>query len=244
MRLRGTVVSLLSLALSRPAVGVATLQQAGIRVESADGFLLAGRYYATGATGPGVVLLHQCDREGSLTGYEELAPLLAERGMHVLELDFRGFGHSRSDQYPEFRGNMRTIAPRFPADVEAAYRYLIARPSVDSGAIAVVGASCGASQAIFLAQRHESVKALVLLSGSLWPGARSAFDDLTRIPIFVATSEGDRVTESMTELFSVSEAPNSQLRLYKGDLHGTPLFGLDARLTREIAGWLSATLGP
>lgn len=225
-----------------PSLGISQVERQEARIESTDGFILAGRYYSTGARGPGLMLLHQCNREGPLTGYENLAVLLAERGFNVLELDFRGFGNSRNAQYPEFRGQMRATASKFPADVEAAYQYLIAHSAVDEQAIGVVGASCGASQAMFLAQNHESIKTLVVLSGSLWPGAREAYDDLTRLPILIATSEEDRVTEGMMELFSASEAPNSRLLLYKGDVHGTPLFDLDGSLRLSIVEWFSETL--
>lgn len=237
------LISLITLVSILPSVCFSKVQQKEIHITSTDGFILAGRYYSTGAPGPGLMLLHQCNREGPLTGYEELAVLLAERGFNVLELDFRGFGNSRNDQYSEFGGQMEAIAPKFPADVEAAYQYLIAQEDVNEQAIGVIGASCGASQAIFLAQNHGSIKTLVFLSGSLWPGARQAFDNLKQLPILIATSEDDRVTDRMRELFSASEAPHSRLLLYKGDLHGTPLFGLDGNLKRSIVEWFSETLG-
>lgn len=231
-------IGMLTLAPMSPSVALATMQARPIRIESSDGFVLAARYYSAGATAPGVMLLHQCDREGRTTGYEELTTLLADQGFNVLELDLRGFGDSRDQQYPEFRAHMRAIAPKLPGDVEAAYQHLAAREEVDRAAIGVVGASCGASQAIFLAQNHESIRTLVLLSGALWPGARQAFDDLKHLPILIATSEDDGVTEGLRDVFAASESPDSRLLLYKGNLHGTPLFRLDNHLGQTILQWL------
>ena len=232
------VIVVLTLAPLWPAVAQPASQARPLHIESDDGFVLAARYYSAGAAGPGVMLLHQCDREGPRTGYEELTTLLTARGFNVLELDLRGFGKSRDERYPAFRGHLREIAPKFPGDVEAAYQHLVAQEEVDGGTIGVVGASCGASQAIFLAQHHETITALVFLSGALWPGARDAFDDVKHLPILIATSEGDQVTETLREVFAASEAPSSRFLLYKGDLHGTPLFGLDNHLRLTILEWL------
>lgn len=222
--------------------GLAGAQSTPVTIASADGFPLAARYYSPARPGPGVLLLHQCDRDGPRTGYEELAAQLVHHGLHVLELDFRGFGDSRSDQYPEFRSNMRSIAPLMPSDASAALEYMRARDDVRADRIGVVGASCGASQAIFLAEARPSIKSLVFLSGSLWPGAREAFTSLQRLPLLIATSEDDPVTASMVELFSSSESATSRLLTYKGSLHGAPLLAHDPALMSTIVQWFRRTL--
>lgn len=64
-----------------------------VRISSSDGFKLSGVFHAAKSSGPGVLLLHQCDREGMLTGYERLAELLSDCGFHVLTIDYKGQGH-------------------------------------------------------------------------------------------------------------------------------------------------------
>ena len=70
----------------RPAYGLATGlivllsllpgqvlgQQRTVQVISRDGFALSAEYYAPAQPGPGILLLHQCDRRGPMTGYEAL----------------------------------------------------------------------------------------------------------------------------------------------------------------------------
>ena len=49
-------------------VGAGAAEQ-DVAIESADGFILAARYYAARASGPVILLLHQCDRDNPQTGY-------------------------------------------------------------------------------------------------------------------------------------------------------------------------------
>src|SRR5256885_544386 len=58
-----------------------------------DGSKLKATYFAAGRPGPGVLLLHQCNRDRKM--WSELAPRLADSGLNVLALDFRGYGDSQ-----------------------------------------------------------------------------------------------------------------------------------------------------
>jgi hypothetical protein len=51
-----------------------------------------------------------------------------------------------------------------PLDVETAYKFLIAQPTVSPGILVAGGASCGVNQSVHLAMKHPEIKALVLLS--------------------------------------------------------------------------------
>ena len=57
-----------------------------------DGINLKATYFAAGRPGPGVLLLHQCNRQRKV--WDDLAERLAASGLNVLTLDFRGFGES------------------------------------------------------------------------------------------------------------------------------------------------------
>ncbi|HEU4520442.1 MAG TPA: alpha/beta fold hydrolase, partial [Thermoanaerobaculia bacterium] len=153
-----------------------------VSIRSADSLDIAGRYLAGGHAAPAVLLLHQCDRKSVETGYERLAAALAERGIHVLEIDFRGFGGSRNETFSDFHRQMDESTPHFPSDTEAAFQWLAKREEVDRRRIAVVAASCGATQAVLLAAKHE-VAAMVYLSASLWRTAREQLAAIADVPL-------------------------------------------------------------
>lgn len=208
------------------------------------GFLLRARYHAGPDGGPGVLLLHQCDREGPHTGYEKLAPGLAEAGVHALALDFRGYGRSVDVR---FTGeNWQEARTHFPADLEAALDYLESRPGIDRSRIGVVGASCGGRHAVLLAHSHGEMRALVLLSAGLGRDPEALVEPIADRPLFCSVAEEDPfgpTVESLKRAFVASGHPESRLVLYKGAAHGTPLLEGDPLLGAAITGWLRDRLG-
>ncbi len=228
------------------SLGFAQIQEKNIRITSDDRFVLSGRYYTPNQPGPGILLLHQCNRKGPLTGYEGLAPLLAEEGFHVLMLDSRGFGNSRDKQYRDYHTQMELIDTKVRQDVEAAYQFLISQKGVDKNIVGVAGASCGTPQAISLAKNHPEIRTLVFISGSYMglEGVESDYETLTDRPSLAIYSEEDRYNtpESMQTAFAKSNHKSSKLIVYKGNVHGTPLFERDKDLEREIAIWFIAHL--
>lgn len=221
--------------------GSAQDQGVGVVIRGVDGFGLGGRYYAGGQGMPGVLLLHQCDRVGRPTGYENLAAMLSQRGLHVLSLSFRGYEGSRNEVYTG--DNWQEAGRFFPDDSEAAYQFLAARPGVRTGSIAVVGASCGGRQAVLLAERHPEIKALVLLSGSLRSPIESALSTLIQRPVLAIAAEGDTTfARSMKTVFAHSRHPATRYVLYKGTDHGTPIFGRDKHLEPAIVDWIEERL--
>ena len=227
-------------------VAWAQQQEQVVQITSADGFALTGYYFAAAQPGPGILLVHQCNRRGARTGYEDLAPRLAAAGMHVLLLDSRGFGKSRDEQYRDYHAQADLIDTKVPQDVEAAYQFLVSRRGVDQNNIGVVGASCGTWQAIPLARDHAEIRTLVFISGSYLglDAVERAYETLLDRPILAVYSEDDRygTPASMRAAFAQSLHPASKLIVYKGDIHGTPLFASDSDLEREIVAWFSTHL--
>ena len=123
-------------------------------VDAADGTKLRATYYTPGRPGPGVILLHQCDM--SRKAWSALAAALSERGLHVLAVDYRGYGENRT---------LPVEYPKLPSDIDAALAALLTQPGVDKDRVAAGGASCGVNHAVQLARRSGRIKALVLLSG-------------------------------------------------------------------------------
>lgn len=212
-----------------------------VSIVAEDGFKLRGVLYSSPRPGPGILLLHQCNREGMATGYERLAAMLVRHGFQVLTLDFRGYGGSRIEG-SSAEGRQR--AQQFMrGDVESAYRFLIAQRKVVKDRVGVAGASCGGRQAILLAERHPEVKALVLLSSAFSAPVESAFQKVIDRPVLAIASEADlSATRAMKWTFEQSKHKDSRLVVYKGGLHGTPLFAHDKGLESTIAEWLRACL--
>src|SRR5271154_472935 len=63
-----------------------------IDLQASDGTLLKATYFAAAKSGPGVLLLHQCNRQRKV--WDDLAGQLTSAGLNVLTFDLRGFGES------------------------------------------------------------------------------------------------------------------------------------------------------
>lgn len=217
-----------------------------VKITSADGFILNAFYYDPVSEGPGVLLIHQCDRKGEKTGYEELASALVKEGFHVLILDKRGYGKSRDDIYKDFHTQMDLINPKVNDDIEASFQFLISQEKVTKNTIGVSGASCGTNNAITLAKKHSEIKALVFISGSYSKIGRddSDYKEIVNRPVLAVYSEEDRfkAPEAMKLAFEKSQHPKSKLMVYKNNAHGTPLFEYDPDLLRSVVEWYKFVL--
>ena len=127
-----------------------------IDLKSPDGIPLKASYFSPGRPGPGILLLHACNRDRS--SWNDLAMEASARGFHVLALDYRGYGQSggtRSDD-PQQR---QWIADReWPGDLDTAYTWLTSQQGVDKTRMAAAGASCGVDASVLLARRHPEVR--------------------------------------------------------------------------------------
>ena len=236
-----TLLALSSSLLASACFGLAQVRSTEVKIASFDGFELVGNYSAAIDPGPGVLLLHQCNRGEENTGLENLAAALAERGFHVLSYDSRGFGKSRSREYKAYHEKMEEIDQIVARDVAAAYQHLSGKPGVDANRIGVVGASCGSWKGINLASRHSQVRTLIFLSGT-YLGLKQTEADYQSLlgPIFAIFSQDDRygTPASMRDAFARSLHPDSRLLTYKGDLHGSPLLKHDLGLVGRIVDWM------
>ena len=61
-----------------------------VDIETYDGTVLKGTYFAAAKPGPGVLLFHQSNR--TRTSWDDVARQLAAVGMHELSVDVRGHG--------------------------------------------------------------------------------------------------------------------------------------------------------
>src|SRR3984893_3192543 len=135
-----------------------------VDLTAADGTKLKATYYAS-KPGPGVLLLHQCNRQRKIWG--GLAQQLAAAGINVLTLDYRGFGESGGEPFDKLpqQQEAQVQAEKWPGDIDTAFQFLQSQPGVTRDIIGVGGASCGVNNSIQAARRHPEVAYLVLRSG-------------------------------------------------------------------------------
>lgn len=214
-----------------------------VDLTASDGTKLKATYFAAAKAGPGVLLLHQCNQQRK--NWDELAGRLAGAGIHVMTLDYRGYGESGGTRFLDLSGPERVqmVRDKWPADVDVAYAYLVAQPGVTRGIAGGGGASCGVNQAIQLARRHPEVKSLVLLSGNTDLGGRTFLRQSAGIPILLSAADDDQgAVELMEWLYSLSPNPGSKFVHYQTGGHGVDMFAPHKELPAMIVDWYVQTL--
>jgi alpha-beta hydrolase superfamily lysophospholipase len=234
-----------------------------ITLTTPDKFSLKANYYHADDTKNakvqdknkrGVLMLHQCNYNRTM--YNEVGKELAQRGIHALSLDFRGFGESISEKSnvksirklpkSERGAAWSEISSHWPSDVKVAFDYLqatLVKEGNNDFEIGVIGASCGGSQAITLAEQEE-ISAISFFSSSQSDKNITRYDKaLAQKPTLIIASENDgRTYTSAQELFIKTKHSNSKMISYKGSMHGYPLLDSDKQLARTIVAWFDNNL--
>jgi len=211
-----------------------------------DGVILKAAYFGAAQPGPGVLLLHQCNRQRKV--WDDLAAQLAASGLNVLTVDFRGYGESGGkspDRASSAQEANQIVNEKWPADVDLAFRYLQSRPGVNRDVMGAGGASCGVNQAVQLARRHPEVKSLVLLSESTDRPGRQFLHSSPNLPLFLAVADDDPdpgVVEIMHWLYDLSPDPANKFVHYAVGGHGVEMFAAHKELPGMIVAWFNATL--
>jgi len=100
-----------------------------VDLTSADGTKLKGTFFSPAKPGPGVLLLHQCNKDRKI--WDGLAQQLAASGVNVLTFDLRNFGESEGEPSDKLTPQeAQAAAQKWPADVDAAFEYLVSQPGV------------------------------------------------------------------------------------------------------------------
>ncbi len=191
-------------------------------LSAADGTKLKATYFGAGKPGPGVLLLHQCNRQRNV--WNALAQQLAAAGINVLTLDYRGFGESGGDRFDKLPQEKaaQVIGEKWPGDIDEAFRFLTSQPGVRHDLIGVGGASCGVNNSVQTARRHPEVKSLVLLSGSTDLGGRQ-FLRSSKLPVLFSVADDDE--------FPPTDGG-----------HGADMFPVHPELPAKIVEWYTTTL--
>ena len=212
-----------------------------IDLKSPDGTALKASWFSAGSPGPGLLLLHACNRDRS--SWNDLATAAAARGFHVLALDFRGYGQSGGTKSDDPQQQQWIADREWPGDIDAAYTWLTSQQGVDKTRIGAAGASCGVNQAVQLARRHPEVRTVVLLSGGIAANGRELIRDSAWLPIFGAASHGDGgAVETMRWAMGWSRNPSNRFVEYQAAGHGTDMFAVEKELQPQILAWLETWL--
>lgn len=165
MALRGMLPFVFLSSFVAVAPQLAFAAQRVVDLTAADGTKLKATYFSADRPGPGVLLLHQCNRQRKI--WDGLAQQLAAAGINVLTLDYRGFGESGGIAADKATPQQAQEAQaKWPSDIDLAMQYPQAQHDVKRDIIGVGGASCGVNNSVQAARRHPEVKSLVLLSGN------------------------------------------------------------------------------
>jgi len=214
-----------------------------VDLTATDGTKLKATFFSAGKSGPGVLLLHQCN--GQRKGWDGLATQLAAAGISVVTLDYRGYGESEGKapkDLPQAEG-MKVLNEKWPSDVDVAYNYLVSQPGINAKVVGAGGASCGVNLAIHLAIRHPEVKSLVLLSGNADREGRTFLSKSERMPVLLSAADDDAgAVELMQWLYSLSTNPGSKFLEYPNGGHGVNIFAGHQDLPASIVDWYVQTL--
>jgi pimeloyl-ACP methyl ester carboxylesterase len=227
-----------------------------IELKAADGTSLKATFFAASKRGPGVLLLHQSNRDRK--SWTALAAQLAGAGLNTLTLDMRGMGES---------GGSRKDSERMPDDVDAALEYLTSQPGVDPRVVGVAGAGwLGVLHAVEAARRHpQTVKSLVMLSGETVRSGLTFLHQANSLPELFVFSDQDEyppTQQAMQLLYAASSSWSKKLIHYPAaheapwvwyetadaskvaanGAHGTDLFESHPELPGIIEQWLVDTL--
>ena len=240
---------LLLLAPSLAAVTATAQQPPESRVvdlKASDGAILKATFFAAGKPGPGVLLLHQCNRQRKV--WDDLGRQLAATGINVLTFDLRGFGDSEGTRFDELTPpeNAKVQAESWPGDIDTAFHYLASQRGVKQDVIGVGGASCGVNNSVQTARRHPAeVKSLVLLSGGANLTSREFLRQASHLPVFFSVADDDEfppTAEMMPWLFDLSSNAGKRYVHYATGGHGADMFAIHPELRGVIVDWYVATL--
>lgn len=211
-----------------------------VELETSDGVLIKGTLTpADAGDGPAVILVHQF---GSNRGdWDELGPILNQRGYSTLAYDIRGMGEST-----ELAGGgvVDTNAgaaylDAFPLDTEAAAELL--RSELDPSAIGVVGASVGSNTAFVASGSGFGLDGAVALSprgggGPLQGESVDGFDP-TGV-LFIAD------TAEFADAQDLADRTGDPKELIEAEIpgHGVALLA-SMEVVSSILAWLDERLG-
>ena len=235
-----------------------------VALKAADGTPLKATYFAALRPGPGVLLLHQINRDRK--SWDSVAAQLAAAGINTLTLDLRGFGESGTRLGKLSEAERSKYQRGWPDDVDLALGYLSSQPGVAHNLIGAGGAGwLGVLYSVDAARRHpEQIKSLALLSGETLRDGLQFLHQASQLPALFVFSDDDEyppTQDAMKLLYVTASSPSKKLVHYpeaedapwlwyedsSGRVpahggHGTDMFQVHPELPGIIVHWFVTTL--
>ncbi|MFN2533116.1 MAG: alpha/beta fold hydrolase [Pyrinomonadaceae bacterium] len=229
-----------------------------VQMQTEDGWTIYGTFstpddIVEGEQLPGVLLLHSSghDQETFNKHYAipGLAQMFADRRIVSLRIDWRGRGKSIGKQ--EFHSFNSEQRRKIELDVREAIKFLALQKEVDSNRIAIVAEEVSADAAVLGARGDSRVKLFTLLSGRLSQEAKDYLASES-IPVVCVVSSDDRPGfVDMSEVYSRSKHPRSDISVHRNAGIGTTMFYLWRHrfphakpMDEQLADKVSDFLGP
>ena len=226
-----SIISLMLVVCSFNIVYADPIHETDMDIIAADGVKLKATYYSPGKPGPGMLLLHQCNMDRK--SWKALATALAQRGIHVLTFDYRGYGET-----PAVGGN-----EKLASDIDSALAKLVSQPGVNKNSIAAGGGSCGVDNSVQLARRNNKIKALMLLSGPVAKDGLAYLKEHPELAIFgAASSEEDFAVRAIREMVTTSTNTASMMTELHNAGHGVPMFTAEPSFFISATDWIVKVL--
>jgi dienelactone hydrolase/predicted outer membrane lipoprotein len=217
--------------------------QRAVDLTAADGTKLKATYFDAGKPGPGVLLLHQCNRDRKV--WDGLAIQLSGAGLNVMTIDNRGFGESGGTPHDKNPDEAATEKEKWPGDFDTAVKYLESQPGVARETIGVGGASCGVNNSLQLARVRPEVRSLVLLAGPTDLNGRNYLRNTAKTPVLFSVADDDEFPPSVQDiewLYSITSNPGKKFLHYATGKHGAEMFPTHPELMDAIVDWYVTTL--
>jgi alpha-beta hydrolase superfamily lysophospholipase len=170
----------------------------------------------------------------SRADWDPFARALQQRGFAVLTVDLRGQGESSGP----------VDWAKAPADVQAVWQALTARPEVAANHSGIVGASIGANLALMIGAKDSNVATVIALSpGQDYMGLQPAAqlgNFGQRGVLFVASQDDAYSYDSVRQMASL--APKGETYYFATAGHGLDMFS-QPNLEPVLFSWLEDHLG-
>jgi alpha-beta hydrolase superfamily lysophospholipase len=207
-----------------------------VTLTSPDGTHVAGEFFeAANRPSPGVVLVHMLSRNRN--DWHSLPDRIREAGITALTIDLRGHGASSGSP-----GELAAMVQ----DVRAAAQWLASRPNVRPDAVAIVGASLGASLALLAAAELPQIRAVGVVSPSLdYRGLRTDVALIRRLGarrLWLAASAEDPLALRTVRDFAAETSGPREQHVSNVAAHGTQLLDRDGDVGRALVDWLRRSL--
>ncbi|MGL1957678.1 MAG: hypothetical protein OCD00_10220 [Colwellia sp.] len=235
--------------LSTALVKKKNLNTVHFKAKSDENFMLAADYYQGKKDSSGVIVLHDCQH--SRVSYTQLSKSIAEQGLHVLSVDFRGYGESISEHFSQkkikkqatdivsYQNEISFLTSFWQEDLLSSYHYLLSKMDKHQ-TTSIIASGCSASYAVALAEKFH-LKSLVMITPEMTYGDKERYKNLIDIPsYFINSSYHVETYSTVKELFAWNGSSYSKMQIFKGNNTNVSLLKIHKGLNKDISQWLKS----